>query len=105
MSDVLFEILLLSRRDDNVGDTDTNDPLPLSDRPWKAHVKLFWADGTFSRSSPLRLWLFSLLPPPPHTLFRASVTSLQDCDKSNAKDMKRSRSELATAVHWWAVRD
>lgn len=35
-SDILFEIPLLSRRDDNVDDTDTNDPLPPSDRPWKA---------------------------------------------------------------------
>lgn len=75
---------------------------PLIDRGGQAaHVKLFWADGSFSRSSPLWLWLIPLLLPP-HTLFRASVTSLQDGDKSNTKDKKRSRSELATAVHWWS---
>lgn len=32
----MFEILLLSGRGHNVGDTDTNDPLPPSDRPWRA---------------------------------------------------------------------
>lgn len=78
---------------------------PLIDRGRQAaHVKLFWAVGSFSRSGPPVSGCLSLLLPP-YTLFLASVTSLQDGDKCNAKDMKRSGSELATAVHWSAVRN
>lgn len=76
---------------------------PLIDRGRQAAREAILSGWEFLQIWPSRLWL--PFPPAAAIYFVPGITSLQDGDKCNAKDMKRSGSELATAVHRSAVRD
>lgn len=75
-SDILFEIPLLSSRDDNVDDTDTNDPLPPSDRARKAGgtCEAILSGWEFLQIWPSRLWL--PFPPAAATYFVPGISHI-----------------------------